>query len=52
MNFLRDRLKQHTSGFGCLSTEKWYFQPFVGMVLIFGFNGGKNLRRSIEQKWK
>ncbi len=51
-NCLRDRLKQHNSGYGSLSTEPSYLRPFAVMAFICGFNGEKNLRRFIEQKWK
>ena len=51
-NCLRDRLKQHNSGFGSSSTAPSYLRPFAVMAYICGFNGERNLRRFIEQKWK
>ena len=49
---IRDRLKQHNSGHGSLSTEPAYLRPFCVMAYICGFNGEKTLRRFVEQKWK
>ena len=52
INCLRDRLKQHNSGYGSYSTEPSYLRPFAVMAFICGFSGEKILCRFIEQKWK
>ena len=51
-NCIRERLKQHNSGYGSSSTEPSYLRPFAVIAYICGFNGERTLRRHIEQKWK
>ena len=49
---IRQRLKQHNSGYGSTSTTPSYLRPFAVLAFICGFNGNKTLRRVVEQKWK
>ena len=49
---IRQRLKQHNSGYGSTSTAPSYLRPFAVMAYICGFDGNKTLRCYVEQKWK
>ena len=49
---IRQRLKQHNSGFGSTSTTSSHLRPFAVMAYICGFNGNKTLRCFVEHKWK
>ena len=51
---IRQRLRQHNSGYGSNSTCPSYLRPFARMAYICGFTGEnqKRLRRQIEHLWK
>ena len=52
MNCLQNRLRQHNSGFGSLSTTPTNLRSFSILGLIRGFDNNNDLMLFVEDKWK
>ena len=51
-NSIRERIKQHNSGVGSVSTEPLHLRPYALLAYICGFDLRTEYMQYIEQRWK